>query len=83
MLFRSGEISFQRRPVGSYGKYHIMSKGGSARRFYGNYEYVIRLRDLYDPSKTNVSVRRGDQDYYFKKAIGCQRRKLPPTLCSW
>ncbi len=65
-----GEISFQRRPVGSYGKYHIMSKGGSARRFYGNFEYVIRLRDLYDPSKTNVSVRRGDQDYYFKKAIG-------------
>lgn len=47
-----------------------MSKGGSARRFYGNYEYVIKLRDLWNPSKTNASVRRGDSDYYFKKAIG-------------
>ena len=47
-----------------------MSKGGSARRFYGNYEYVIKLRDLWNPSKTNASVRRGDADYYFKKAIG-------------
>lgn len=64
------DISFVGLPTDSYAKYHIMSKGGSARRFYGNYEYVIRLKDLYNPSKTNVSVRRGDQDYYFKKAIG-------------
>lgn len=63
------DISFQGLPAGNYGKYHVMCKGGSARRFYGNYEYVIRLRDLYDPSKTNVSVRRGDQNYYFKKGI--------------
>ena len=47
-----------------------MAKGGSARRFYGNYEYVIKLKDFYDPDKYNVSIRRGDQDYYFKKAIG-------------
>ena len=64
------DISFVGLPADSYAKYHVMSKGGSARRFYGNYEYVIRLKDLYNPSKTNVSVRRGDQDYYFKKAIG-------------
>lgn len=64
------DISFNGLPYNNYGKYHIMSKGGSARRFYGNYEYVIRLRDLYDIRKTNVSVRRGDKDYYFKKAIG-------------
>lgn len=64
------DISFQGLPAGNYGKYHVMCKGGSARRFYGNYEYVIRLRDLYDPNKTNVSVRRGDQDYYFKMGIG-------------
>ncbi len=65
-----GDISFAAKPAGNYGKYHVMSKGGSARRFYGNYEYIIRLDDLWNPAKTNVSVRRGDADYYFKKAIG-------------
>ena len=64
------DISFKAKSAGNYGKYHVMSKGGSARRFYGNYEYIIRLEDLWNPAKTNVSVRRGDADYYFKKAIG-------------
>ena len=64
------DISFNAKQTNSYGKYHVMSKGGSARRFYGNYEYVIKLADLWDSSKTNVSVRRGDSEYYFKKAIG-------------
>ena len=64
------DVSFVGRPAGEYKKYHVMSKGGSARRFYGNYEYLIKLNDLYDSNKTNVSVRRGDQDYYFRKAIG-------------
>ena len=53
-----------------YAKYHVMQKGGGFRRYYGNNEYIIRLSDLYIPTKTNVSVRRGDADYYFKKAIG-------------
>lgn len=65
-----GDISFLGCKPENYAKYHVMSKGGSARRFYGNYEYVIKLKDLYDPNKTNVSVRRGDQEYYFRKAIG-------------
>lgn len=64
------DISFLGKTAGEYGKYHVMSKGGSARRFYGNYEYIIRLNDLWDSSKTNASVRRGDADYYFRKAIG-------------
>ena len=64
------DISWIQCQSNEYAKYHIMSKGGSARRFYGNYEYVIKLRDLWNPSKTNASVRRGDADYYFKKAIG-------------
>lgn len=54
----------------NYAKYHIMQKGGGFRRYYGNNEYVIRLSDLYVPEKTNVSVRRGDSDFYFRKAIG-------------
>ena len=62
------DISFE--GTTPYSKYHIMQKGGGFRRYYGNYEYVIRLADLYIPEKTNVSVRRGDSDYYFKKAIG-------------
>ncbi|MFR5633531.1 MAG: BREX-1 system adenine-specific DNA-methyltransferase PglX [Monoglobales bacterium] len=64
------DISWIQCQPNEYAKYHVMSKGGSARRFYGNYEYVIKLRDLWNPSKTNASVRRGDSDYYFKKAIG-------------
>lgn len=64
------DISFVSKSQDYYGKYHIMSKGGSARRFYGNYEYLIKLQDLWNPSKTNASVRRGDNEYYFKKAIG-------------
>lgn len=62
------DVSLVRRE--RYSKYHIMQKGGGFRRYYGNNEYVIRLSDLYIPAKTNVSVRRGDADYYFKKAIG-------------
>lgn len=64
------DISFVGTKDSEYKKYHVMSKGGSARRFYGNYEYVIRLKDLWNPSKTNISVRRGDSEFYFKKAIG-------------
>lgn len=65
-LFPDISLSAQKE----YAKYHIMQKGGGFRRYYGNNEYVIRLADLYKPEKTNVSVRRGDADYYFKKAIG-------------
>ena len=57
-------------PRKDYAKYHIMQKGGGFSRYYGNNGYVLRLADLYKPEKTNVSVRRGDADYYFKKAIG-------------
>ena len=53
-----------------YGKYHIMQKGGFYRKYYGCYEYVIRLADLYDGTKTNKSVRRGDKNAYFQKVIG-------------
>lgn len=64
------DISFVGTKDSEYKKYHVMSKGGSARRFYGNFEYVIRLKDLWNPSKTNASVRRGDSEFYFRKAIG-------------
>ena len=64
------DISFNSQPNCTYSKYHAMSKGGSHRRYYGNLEYVIRLKDLWDDSKTNISVRRGDREYYFRTAIG-------------
>ena len=81
------DISFH--PLLHYAKYHIMQKGGGFRRYYGNNEYVIKLSDLYLPGKTNVSVRRGDADYYFKKAIGWSQvgnagktfRKVENSVC--
>lgn len=64
------DIQFKYRAnVNRYSKYHPISKGGGHRRFYGNNEYVILLNDLWNPNKTNKSVRRGDPDYYFKSAI--------------
>lgn len=53
-----------------YPKYAFMQKGGAYRKWYGNNEYVLKLADMYDDTKVNVSVRRGDPDFYFKKGIG-------------
>ena len=47
-----------------------MLKGGPYRRHYGNQSYVLKLADLFIQEKVNVSVRRGDPDYYFKQGIG-------------
>jgi len=63
-----GDIAFSKHSP--YAKYHVLNKGGAYRRYYGNYECLIRLADLWNPSRTNESVRRGSQDYYFKKGIG-------------
>ena len=63
------EICFYPMNKTSYSKYHIFCKGGDFRRYYGNYLHVIKLRDLYDPNCYNRSIRRGDQDSYFKKCI--------------
>lgn len=64
------DINFSRNQDGEpYSKYHIFSKGGDYRRYYGNYEYVIALNNLYNENLVNVSVRRGDKDSYFKKCI--------------
>lgn len=46
-----------------------MNKGGSYRKYYGNYEYVMDIYSLWTDGKTNKSVRRGDTDTYFKEAI--------------
>ena len=46
-----------------------MNKGGSYRKYYGNYEFVMNIYDLWTDGKTNSSVRRGDTDSYFKEAI--------------
>lgn len=51
-------------------KYVLFSKGGTFFKWYGNAQNVLKLNDLYDDSKTNKSVRRGDIDYYYKKGIG-------------
>ncbi len=68
--FECKESDIIKYPTEAYGKYHYFHKGGSYRKWYGNYEYVIKLADFYDESKSNPSVRRGDKDFYFKKGIG-------------
>ena len=62
------DISFDAKE--DYYKYHTFQKGGSNRFYYGNNEYVFRLKDFWDPSFYNKSMRRGDVDSYFKKGIG-------------
>lgn len=51
-------------------KWVPINKGGAFRRYYGNYEYVINIFDLWNcPEKVNVSVRRSEPEYYFRKAL--------------
>ena len=64
------DISATSKEHNKYAKYHHFQKGGSARRFYGNEEYIIKLRDLWDEGFYNSSIRRGDKDNYFKHGIG-------------
>ena len=51
-------------------KYVPFSKGGSFVKWYGNIAYALRLSALWDNTKVNKSVRRGDITAYFQKAIG-------------
>ncbi|WP_077369896.1 BREX-1 system adenine-specific DNA-methyltransferase PglX [Anaerosalibacter sp. Marseille-P3206] len=51
-------------------KYVLFSKGGTFNKWYGNTQNVLKLSDLWDDTKTNKSVRRGDIDVYYKKGIG-------------
>nr|MDA3879359.1 BREX-1 system adenine-specific DNA-methyltransferase PglX [Prolixibacteraceae bacterium] len=46
-----------------------INKGGTYVKYYGNYEYVINIWDLWTEGKTTKSVRRGDKDFYYKTAI--------------
>ena len=64
------EISFEPRRHNDYGKYHPYQKGGSQRKFYGNNEFVIRLKDYWSGKYDNKSMRRGDINSYFKPCVG-------------
>lgn len=50
-------------------KWVPMHKGGGYRKHYGLHEYIMNLHDIWEPSKTNVSVRRGDPNFYFKEGL--------------
>ena len=62
------DISFL--PQKPYAKFHTFQKGGTNRKYYGNNDYVFKLKDLWNDKFYNKSIRRGDEDSYFKKAIG-------------
>lgn len=64
------DIVFEQNNNGEYGKYHIFQKGGDFRRWYGNYNYIIALNNLYNPIFDNPSIRKGDREFYFKSGIG-------------
>ena len=46
-----------------------MHKGGGYRKHYGLHDYVMNLHDIWEPSKSNVSVRRGEPAFYFKEGL--------------
>lgn len=46
-----------------------MHKGGGYRKHYGLHDYVMNLHDIWEPSKTNASVRRGEPAFYFKEGL--------------
>lgn len=50
-------------------KWVPMHKGGGYRKHFGLHEYVMNLHDIWEPSKTNESVRRGDTTFYFKQGL--------------
>ncbi|MFV0188490.1 BREX-1 system adenine-specific DNA-methyltransferase PglX [Empedobacter falsenii] len=49
--------------------WYPINKGGNYRKYFGNYEYVMNLKDLWNVNKTSNSVRKGDFEYYFKEAV--------------
>lgn len=46
-----------------------INKGGGIRKYFGNEEYIIDIKNLWTEEKTNKSVRRGDPLFYFKEGI--------------
>ena len=64
------DIDLTNKPHLKYSKYHLFQKGGGARKYYGNNEYVLKLSEFWDDKFWNKSIRRGDPDFYFKEAIG-------------
>ena len=51
-------------------KYVLFSKGGTFNKWYGNSQNILSLIDIWDDTKTNKSVRRGDRDFYYRRGIG-------------
>ncbi len=46
-----------------------INKGGEYKKYYGNYEFILNIKNLWTEGRTNKSVRRGDPNFYFKRAI--------------
>jgi hypothetical protein len=46
-----------------------INKGGGFRKYSGNEEYVINIKNLWLEGRTGKSVRRGDPMFYFKEAV--------------
>ena len=68
--FEPSYSEFDLHATDTTSKYVPFSKGGSFVKWYGNITYAIKLADLWNDSKVNKSVRRGDKSAYFQKCIG-------------
>ncbi len=55
--------------IDSETKWVPLSKGGEYRKYFGNNDYIINIKDLWTDGKTSNSVRRGDTNFYYKPAI--------------
>lgn len=65
----NNKITYFPKPNELY-DYVLFSKGGSFAKWYGNSQHILRLNDMWDDTKTNKSVRRGDTSFYYKRGIG-------------
>lgn len=64
-------INFENVKFDDYSKvgWVPMHKGGGYRKHYGLHDYVMNLKDIWEPGKAKSNVRRGDTSIYFKKGL--------------
>lgn len=52
-----------------FSKWVPAHKGGGSNKFYGNQDYIMRLKDLWSERFYTNNMRRGDIDFYFSEGI--------------
>jgi len=64
------DINFQSvKEREKFSKWVPAHKGGGSNKYYGNQDYIMRLKDLWSDRYYANNMRRGDIDYYFSEGI--------------